>query len=113
MLPSWCRDTVTVLRARLATRNGREVRDWASPESTTVPGCSLQPSSTETSQDGTQRNASASTAALYMPYGTDVREGDRIVAGGRTWQVEGVPLGTASPFGGASNLRVALSEWRG
>lgn len=113
MLPSWCRDTVTVLRAPVVTRNGREARDWKQAVPHELAGCSLQPSSTETAFDGAQRNASASAARLLCPPGADVREGDRIVAGDGTWEVDGVPMAVTSPTGAASNLSVTLRAWRG
>lgn len=113
MLPSWCQDSVTVLRAPIVTTGTRKTRDWENATKTTVTGCSLQPSTTETERDGAQRDASASTATLLCPYGTDIAEGDRIVAASRTWQVAGVPLGIQSPKGATSNLKVTLTEWRG
>lgn len=114
MLPSWCDDSVTVLRAQVVTRAGREYRDWANPERVTLSGCSLQPAKTETSFDGATRDPSESSATLLCPYGTDVRKGDRVLdAQGRTWEVDGVPLGVRSPTGMASNLKVTLREWRG
>lgn len=115
MLPSWCRDSVTVTRAPRVVANGRERRDWSSATSHVVGGCSLQQTDTDTSFDGAQRDASSSTARLICPYGSDIREGDRITIGGRTWVVAGFPPGDGlrSPYGGASNLTVTLKEWRG
>lgn len=114
MLPSWCNDSVTVVRAPIVTERGRERRDWANATQATLHGCSLQPSATETAFDGAQRDPSESTATLICPYGADVRKGDRIVdADGRSWLVDGVPMGVMSPTGMASNLKVTLREWRG
>lgn len=113
MLPSWCQDSVTVLRAPVATRNGRTARDWTQAVPRELRGCSLQPSTTETSFDGTQRNPSASAARLLCPPDADVCEGDRVVAASRTWEVDGVPLRLSSPTGATSNLSVTLREWRG
>lgn len=113
MLPSWCQDAVTVLRAPVVVRNGREHRDWTQAEPHDLTGCSLQPSSTETGFDGARRDASASAARLLCPPGSDIREHDRVVAASRTWEVDGVPLGVSSPTGRASNLSVMLREWRG
>lgn len=73
MLPSWCQDTVTVLRAPVVVRNGREHRDWTQAESHDLTGCSLQPSSTETGFDGARRDASASAARLLCPPGSDIQ----------------------------------------
>lgn len=113
MLPDWCQDAVTVLRAPIVTRNGRSVRDWAQAVQHELRGCSLQPSTTETEFNGTQRNASASQARLLCPQGADVRDGDRIVDGSRTWEVDGVPYAIKSPTGRVSHTVATLREWRG
>ena len=113
MLPSWCQDAVTVLRAPTVTRNGRTTRDWANAQPHTVSGCSLQPSTTDTGFDGAQRNASDSSAVLLCPPGADVAEGDRVSDGTRTWEVDGVPFAVNSPTGRVSHVRVRLREWRG
>ena len=114
MLPSWCNDSVTVVRAPIVTERGREQRDWANARRFVVRGCSLQPSTTETSFDGARRDPSESTATLICPYGADVSKGDRVIdADGRSWLVDGVPMGVRSPTGMASNLKVTLREWRG
>ena len=113
MLPSWCTDSVTVSRAQVVTRNGRTQRDWASPTTRVVRGCSLQPSTTETTFDGAQRDASESAATLLCPPGSDIEQGDRVSAGGRTWEVDGVPYAMTSPTGRVSHVRAQLREWRG
>lgn len=113
MLPSWCQDSVTVLRAPLASRGGRRARDWKQAVPHELHGCSLQPSTSETDFDGAQRNASESQARLLCPPGSDVAEGDRIVSASRTWEVDGVPYELRSPTGRVSNMVVRLREWRG
>ncbi|MBQ9004900.1 MAG: hypothetical protein IJ092_00855 [Atopobiaceae bacterium] len=113
MLPSWCTDVATVLRAPTVVRSGRASPDWRNAVPHTVAGCSLQGSSTETDFDGAQRNASASAATLLCPPGADVAEGDRVKCGGHTWEVDGVPFEVRSPTGRTSHLRVRLREWRG
>lgn len=115
MLFGWCTDTVTVMRAGTKTVRGQSVPDWANATTHEVSGCSLQQTDTETGFDATQRDPSESTARLICPYGSDVREGDRVSHGGRTWLVSGFPPGSGvrSPYGGASNLTVTLKEWRG
>ena len=46
MLPSFCREVVTVSRAPLAAMRGTYERDWSSASSHEVAGCSVQPSQT-------------------------------------------------------------------
>lgn len=113
MLHSWCNDIVTVLRASVVTRNGRKVADWSDPTSHAIVGCSMQETTTETSFDGPQRDASASQARLFCPPDADIREGDRVVSDGRTWLVYGVPPKVKSPTGLLTHQPVQLREWRG
>ncbi|MBQ9006091.1 MAG: hypothetical protein IJ092_06925 [Atopobiaceae bacterium] len=113
MLPSWCVDAVTVLRAAKVVRGGRELPDWANAESHELAGCSLQGASTETEFDGAQRDASLSRATLLCPAGSDVSQGDRVSFQGRTWLVDGVPMEVRSPTGAVSHMRAPLVEWRG
>ena len=113
MLPSWCEDTVTVLRAPMVERRGVAVPDWGSATTHTVRGCSLQEGTTTTEFDTSQRNATESDATLLMPPAADVRDGDRISMGGRTWEVSGVPYDMRSPTGATSHRRASLKQWRG
>lgn len=113
MLPSWCQDSVTIVRPATKTVRGVDVPDWANASRHAVAGCSLQRSASETEFDGAQRDAASSRATLLCPEGSDVRQGDRIESGGRTWSVDGVPFPVASPTGRTSHLYVSLVEWRG
>ena len=113
MLFSWCDDTVTVLRAGTRVAHGRSVPDWSDPVRIVVGGCALQDGSTETGFDSAQRNPSASSATLLCPEGADIRQGDRVTLGERTWEVDGVPFPVKSPTGRVSHVRVRLREWRG
>lgn len=112
MLPSWCRDTVRVLRAPVVRERGVPVRDWGRAESHDVAGCSLQPASSATSFAEAGQPAQA-RAVLYCPPGADVRQGDRVEAGGAAWSVDGVPHLWRSPTGRADSLQCSLTEWRG
>lgn len=113
MLPSFCRDTVTVRRAVLVERRGTTVPDWGSATSHIVSGCSLQEGGSSTEFGDAQRDPSESDATLLMPPGSDVRAGDRVSLNGRTWEVDGVPSDVKSPTGCVSHRRAKLKEWRG
>ena len=43
MLPSFARQSVTLLTPDLITERGETVEDWSNPSETVVPGCSVQP----------------------------------------------------------------------
>lgn len=112
MLPSWCNQTVTVMRAPYVTQRGTKVRDWANAQPHVVGGCSLQEGSTSTDWP-TIRQADESDATLYAPLGADVQADDRVSLGGRTWSVNGVPRQMQSPLGITSHVEAPLKEWRG
>ena len=65
MLPSWCQDTVTVLRAQQRTVGTRTERDWANAQSHVIKGCSVQPSGTS-SAFGTVDAVSTADTTLYL-----------------------------------------------
>ena len=111
-LPSFCRETVAVLRAPLVDSRGTVERDWARAASHVVRGCSAQPSSTSTGR-GEPRSAVSEDAVLFAPPGSDVMEGDRVTCRLGTFVVDGEPMAWESPTGAVSHLRAALRSWRG
>lgn len=113
MLPEFCVDTVTVTRAPLVSSRGGQVRDWDKAKSHTIGGCSLQESTTDT-PDRTGRASNVTvTCDLYLPYGADIRAGDRVEHGGATYEVVGAPLQKRSPFGSCDHTLAHLAYWRG
>jgi hypothetical protein len=112
MLPSFCRDAVTVRRAPLVQMRGTTARDWRAATAHTVPGCSLQPASTEGTW-GDTRSGSTVRAVLYLPPGADVEHGDKIEFDGREYAMDGDPLTMRSPTGRVTHLVVNLVDWRG
>lgn len=112
MLPSWCQDVVTVLRAPLVDSRGTKVRDWTQATIATVTGCSLQPASTST-DFGEVRQAADADATLYLPPDADVLQDDRIVFGGVTYAVDGMPYEWRSPTGRVTHRQARLKRWSG
>ncbi len=112
MLPSFCRDTVTVSRAQLVDKRGTKVLDWTSPETFTVNGCSVQPSTSTRDFDG-RTLAVSEEWTLYAPPGSDLQAGDRITWRDTTFEINGAPMPWESPTGRVSHVRAQLAEWRG
>lgn len=112
MLPSWCQDTATVLRAPLVARGMRTERDWANAQSHELTGCSVQPGGTSTGF-GTVDAVSVTDATLYAPPSADVAEGDRVEFAGATYVVDGIPYEWKSPTGRVSHLQARLRKWEG
>ena len=111
MLPSWCADTITVMRPALVTSRGTVVPDWTNATVTTITGCSVQTGVTSEDRDG--RTATLLGGTLYLPPTADVRAGDRVQFGGSTYEVQGVPMAWRSPTGRVSHIQARIAEWRG
>lgn len=112
MLPSFCRETVTVIRAALKDSRGTKVLDWQNATRTPLDGCSVQPGDTSRDFDGRTVQVSEDWT-LYAPPGSDVKAGDRIEWEGTTFEIDGVPMPWKSPTGRVSHMWAKLKEWRG
>ena len=112
MLPSFCRDTVTVKRAQLVDKRGTQVLDWSEPQTFTVDGCSVQPNSTTRDFDGRTIQVTEDWT-LYAPNGSDIQAGDRIEWESLTFEINGAPMPWKSPTGRVSHVWARLAEWRG
>lgn len=111
-LPSFCRETVEVLRALPVASRGAQERDWLQATSHDVAGCSVQFGSTSTDR-GEPREAVSSSAVLYAPPGADVKAGDRVSCAYGEFSVEGEPMPRVSPTGAVSHVECSLARWEG
>lgn len=109
---SWFDRTVTVLRAPVVQYGTRSERDWSQATSRTVHECILVRPASSTDWDDPARTR-AIDMVLIAPYGSDIREGDRILCEGRTYEVDGIPANRTSPTGAVSHVRAALVAWSG
>lgn len=112
MLPSFCRDTVTVMRPAKMVQRGSTVDDWERATPITVSGCSVQPVAGATSYT-TDEHERTVRADLFAPSNADIKAGDRIDYGGRSYAIDGAPLPWTSPTGRVSHIRAALIDWEG
>lgn len=112
MLPSFCRDTVTVWRAPVIEERGTTVRDWANAAPHTVAGCSFQPASTAGTW-GELRNGAETRATLWLQPGADIEFGDKVEFQGNVYALDGEPLEWRSPSGVVTHLTCNLVDWRG
>lgn len=112
MLPSFCRDTVTVKRAALVDSRGTKQLDWSDPTTKTIAGCSVQPNTSTRDFDGRLIQITEDWT-LYAPPGSDIQSGDRIEWNGLTFEINGAPMPWQSPTGRVSHIWARLSEWSG
>ena len=108
---SFFTDSVTRHRPGSKTVRGVTIPDWANETKETISGCSVQPSGTSLDQQG--RFAVMDGLTLYAPAGSDIKAGDRIEYGGKTYTIDGDPREWKSPTGVVSTVQCPLKEWEG
>lgn len=109
---SWFDRTVTVSRAPIVAYGTRRERDWSQASEHSISECALVRPTSSTDWDDPARTR-AIDMVLIAPYGSDIREGDRILCEGRTYEVDGIPANRTSPTGAVSHVRAALVAWSG
>lgn len=108
---SWANQSVTRLRATTRTVRGSDISDWSNPDELTISGCSVQPGTTELSQDGRVLGV-LDGMVCYMPIGSDVKEGDRIQYEGNVYEINGMPK-VWHGVGNSSHIQLVLRRWAG
>lgn len=113
MLPSFCTQEVTRIRPGTKESRGSTIPDWSEDKVTTltIKGCSVQPASTSLSQDGRVLGISEGWTA-YLPEGSDVQAGDRILFDGDTYVINGEPKKWTGAYT-RSNIQLNLIRWEG
>lgn len=109
---SFMRDSVTVQRAPLVTKNGMEMRDWTQVVSHTVHNVQIVAQSTTRDFDGRVEQVT-DRRTLRATYDADIEPGDRIVWNGDTYEIDGEVFHTKSPTGRVSSTRCTLVRWCG
>lgn len=113
MLPSFCTQEVTRIRPGTKESRGSTIPDWSEDKVTTltIKGCSVQPASTSLSQDGRVLGISEGWTA-YLPEGSDVQAGDRILFNGDIYEINGEPKKWTGAYT-RSNIQLNLIRWEG
>lgn len=109
---SFFRDSVTVIRAQVVTKNGGQYRDWANATQTTINN--VQVTARAPTQDFAGRLLNVNDSrTLRANYDADIQEGDRVIYDGNIYEVSGEVFHTQSPTGRASSTRCTLTRWTG
>lgn len=112
MLPSFCSQSITIIRPGTKEVRGSIVPDWEhTAQPVIVGGCSVQPASSSLSLDGRVLGISDAWTA-YLPEGTDVKAGDHIVFDGNTYEINGEPRVWTGAFT-RSHIQLNLTRWEG
>ena len=109
---SFFNDTVTVIRAAIATKNGMEYRDWSKATSHTVSRVQVVAQSTSRDFNGRVENVT-DRRTLRASYDADIAVGDRVTWNGGSYEVEGEVFHTKSPTGRVSSTRCTLVRFTG
>ena len=114
MLPSFCRQTVQRIRPTYRSSRGSVIPDWENPDGDplTIPGCSVQPATTSLSEDGRILGIMDGLTA-YLPAGSDVKAGDRIVYEGQVYEINGEPRVWVSATGSRDHILLNLRRYSG
>ena len=111
MLPSFCRQSVVVVRPGTKQSRGSTIPDWSNATRRRIDGCSVQPASTSLSMDGRVLGISEGWTA-YLPEDADVKAGDHIEFEGETYVINGEPKKWTGAFT-RSNIQLNLVRWEG
>lgn len=113
MMPSFCRDTVEIVRPKIVVERGTTIKDYDNPEKTiTVNNCSVQPVSSSTNWTD-PRQAQTVRAVLYLKPNTDIQADDMVIYDGQNYAIDGVPHTWKSPSGRIDHIQCQLIDWRG
>ena len=109
---SFMRETVTIERAPIETRNGMEYRNWTKATASTVGNVQITAQATSREFDGRTEQL-VDRRTLRAPYAADIKPGDKVTYKGNDYEVDGEVFHTESPTGRVSSTRCALIRWRG
>lgn len=109
---SFFRDTVTVIRGTLTTKNGMELYDWSHAERHTVSRVQVVAQSTYREFGGRVEGVT-DRRTLRASFDADIAVGDRIEWNGDTYEIEGEVFKTKSPTGRVSSTRCTLVRFTG
>lgn len=112
MVLSFFRDSVTVKRAPIITKNGAEKRDWANHTTHVINGVQVVPQTT--ARDFDDRTTQATERrTLRAGFEADIESGDRIIWKEQEYEIDGEVFHTVSPSGRVSSTRCTLVRWEG
>lgn len=111
MLPSFATQRVVRIRPTTKDVRGSRVPDWSNSDRKVISGCSVQPASTDLSQDGRVLGI-LDGMTCYMPENADVLEGDRIEYEGIIYTIDGAPRVWPSA-GNLAHKQLRLVRWSG
>lgn len=113
MIPSFARQTVTIINPGVAVEWGHEVADFTDPTETTVVCVWESPTAVTLTAMGAG-DAAVGTRVVYVNPGAPVTGHSRLRFPddpSHVWEVVGAPAVNESPTGAASNVQVTCRRW--
>lgn len=111
-LLSFFNKTVTRIRPGSITERGITYPDWDNTSELQIDNCVVTWQGTTLSQDGRVMGIS-DTKILYAPLDADIKEGDRIRYGTKTYEIDGNPMDWESPTGTLNHFEIPLKRYEG
>lgn len=111
MIPSFCNQKITRIRAMNKVERGSEVPNWHDSWTEDIYPCSVQPSSSSISIDGRVLGVSDSWTVYCNP-DVDIKAGDKIIFEDHAYLVNEDPRRWQSPTGLVSSLQFTMIDWR-
>lgn len=112
MIPSFCNQRFTRLRALTKEERGSEVPNWHDAWEEEIFPCSVQPASSSITLDGRVLGVNDNWTVYCNP-DTDVKAGDKIVFENQVYLVTNDPRKWQSPTGLVSSLQFTMTKWEG
>lgn len=112
MIPSFCNQSITRLRAGKKEVRGTKIPDWTNPDTLPLSPVSVQPSASSVSLDGRVLGVTDSYT-VYCNLDADVLVGDRIIFEDNTYLVDEEPRVWNSPTGRVSNKQFTMIRYKG
>ena len=109
---SFMKDSVTVIRANLITKNGAQVRDWKNAEEHAIPNVQVTAQATSREFEG-RATQTSDARILRANFDADIKPGDHVKWNDVTYEVDGEVFHTKSPTGRVSSTRCSLVRWEG
>lgn len=112
MMVSFATKTVVRIRPGTITERGTTYPDWENATEENIPNCVLAWNDTSMNQEGRVLGIGDSRV-LYAPLTADIKEGDRIRYGTKTYEIEGDPMDWESPTGALDHYVINLKRYEG
>lgn len=117
MLPSWWRDTITVVEPGSVVERGTARPDWSTATRTRVDCCQMQPLAGDeqfTVLDGNGRRTAVVTRwKMFAPPAAPVTASCRVEHAGVTYELDGPPRNWPSASGALGHIEAVLQRVEG